>query len=107
MVLELTKENFDNVLSDSELTVVQFSAPWCGPCRMLAPIISEIAEEHSESETLKIGKVNVDENTDLAMKYGIRGIPSILFIKEGEVIDRIVGMKAKHEIQEKINSLIN
>lgn len=107
MVLELTQDNFDNVLSNSELTVVQFSAPWCGPCRMLGPIMNEIAEEHGESETLKIGKVNVDENTNLAVKYGIRGVPSILFIKEGEVIERIVGMKAKHEIQDKINSLIN
>lgn len=107
MVLELTQDNFENVLSNSELTVVQFSAPWCGPCRMLAPIMNEIAEEHGESETLKIGKVNVDENADLAMKYGIRGIPSLLFIKQGEVIDKFVGMKSKYEIEDKINSLMN
>lgn len=107
MALELTEENIANVLSDNKLTVVDFWAPWCGPCRILSPIIDEIADEHTGSETVNIGKVNVDENSDLAVKYGIRGIPSILFIKEGKVVDRFVGMKTKNEIQDKINSLMN
>lgn len=107
MALELTEENIANVLSDNKLTVVDFWAPWCGPCRILSPIIDEIADEHTGSETVNIGKVNVDENSDLAVKYGIRGIPSILFIKDGNVVDRFVGMKTKNEIQDKINSLMN
>ena len=107
MALELTEENIANVLSDNKLTVVDFWAPWCGPCRMLSPIIDEIADEHSDSDKVNIGKVNVDENSDLAVKYGIRGIPSILFIKDGNVVDKFVGVKTKDEIQEKINSLMN
>ncbi len=107
MALELTDDNIANVLSDNKLTVVDFWAPWCGPCRMLSPIIDEIADEHTGSESVNVAKVNVDENGDLAVKYGIRGIPSILFIKEGKVVDRFVGMKTKNEIQDKINSLMN
>jgi thioredoxin 1 len=107
MALELTEENITNVLSENKLTVLDFWAPWCGPCRMLSPIIDEIADEHSDSDKVNIGKVNVDENSDLAVKYGIRGIPSILFIKDGNVVDKFVGVKTKDEIQEKINSLMN
>jgi thioredoxin 1 len=107
MALELTEENIANLLSDNKLTVLDFWAPWCGPCRVLSPIIDEIADEHTDSEKVNVAKVNVDENSDLAVKYGIRGIPSILFIKDGNVVDRFVGMKTKNEIQEKINSLMN
>jgi thioredoxin 1 len=107
MALELTEENITNVLSEKKLTVLDFWAPWCGPCRVLSPIIDEIADEHSDSDKVNIGKVNVDENSDLAHKYGIRGIPSVLFIKDGNVVDKFVGVKTKDEIQEKINSLMN
>jgi thioredoxin 1 len=107
MALELTKKNFENVISDNELTVVDFWAEWCGPCRMLGPIIDELANEHNDSEGVKVGKVNVDENSELAVKYGVRGIPSVLFIKNGAVVDRFVGIKTKTEIQEKIKSIMN
>jgi thioredoxin 1 len=107
MALNLTEENIANVLSDNKLTVLDFWAPWCGPCKVLTPIIDEIAEEHTDSNKVNIGKVNVDENSDLAVKYGIRGIPSVLFIKDGNVVDRFVGMKTKEEILEKINTLMN
>lgn len=107
MALELTEENIANILSDNKLTVLDFWAPWCGPCRTLSPIIDEIADEHTGSEMVNVAKVNVDEYSDLAVRYGIRGIPSILFIKDGNVVDRFVGMKTKNQIQEKINSLMN
>jgi thioredoxin 1 len=107
MTLELTNENFSDVLTENGVSVVDFWAEWCGPCRMLGPIVDEVARGYSDSETVKIGKVNVDENTDLAHKYGIRSIPTILFLKNGELVDKFVGVKTKDEIEEKINSILN
>ena len=107
MALEVTDSNIAEVLSEKEVTVLDFWAPWCGPCRMLTPIIDEMANDNQSSEKVNIGKVNVDENADTAVKYGIRGIPTILFIKDGNVVDRMTGLKTKIEIQEKIDSLLS
>jgi len=107
MALEVTDTNIAEVLSEKEVTVLDFWAPWCGPCRMLTPIIDEMAIENESSEKVNIGKVNVDENGDTDMKYGIRGIPTLLFIKDGSVVDRMTGLKTKIEIQEKIDSLLS
>ena len=107
MALEVTDSNIAEVLSEKEVTVLDFWAPWCGPCRMLTPIIDEMANDNQSSEKVNIGKVNVDENVDTAVKYGIRGIPTILFIKDGNVVDRMTGLKTKIEIQEKIDSLLS
>lgn len=107
MTLNLTEENIAKVLSDNKLTVLDFHAAWCGPCRVLGPIIDEIAEGHIDSSKVNIGKVDVDENSELAIQYGIKGIPSVLFIKDGGVVDRFVGLKTKDEILEKINTLMN
>lgn len=107
MALEVTDSNIAEVLSEKEVTVLDFWAPWCGPCRMLTPIIDEMANDNQNSEKVNIGKVNVDENVDTAVKYGIRGIPTILFIKDGNVVDRMTGLKTKIEIQEKIDSLLS
>lgn len=107
MALEVTDTNIAEVLSEKEVTVLDFWAPWCGPCRMLTPIIDEMANDNQSSEKVNIGKVNVDENVDTAVKYGIRGIPTILFIKDGNVVDRMTGLKTKIEIQEKIDSLLS
>lgn len=107
MALEVTDTNIAEVLSEKEVTVLDFWAPWCGPCRMLTPIIDEMANDNQNSEKVNIGKVNVDENVDTAVKYGIRGIPTILFIKDGNVVDRMTGLKTKIEIQEKIDSLLS
>lgn len=105
MSLEITQENITKILSENELTILQFSAPWCAPCRALQPIMDELSLVEGSSYT--IGKVDVDESTDLALEYGIRGVPSILFIKNGDVVDRFVGLRTKNELQEKINSLLN
>jgi thioredoxin 1 len=105
MALEVTDTNITNVISEKELTVLDFWAEWCGPCRMLSPIIDELSNDNKDSEKVNIGKVNVDVNSETASKYGIRGIPTLLFIKDGIVVDRITGLKTKEEIQEKINTL--
>ena len=94
-------------MSEKELTVLDFWAPWCAPCRMLSPIIDELSKDNENNEKINIAKVNVDENKASAVKYGIRGIPTVLFIKGGNVVDRVSGLKSKAELQEKINALLS
>ncbi|AXX91079.1 thioredoxin [Malaciobacter molluscorum LMG 25693] len=100
--IELTQENFDNTVSNG-ISLVDFWAPWCGPCRMLAPVIEELAEEFEGKAN--ICKVNTDEQQDLAVKYGIRSIPTIIFMKDGEILDQVVGASSKQALVEKLNSL--
>lgn len=96
-VLKITSENYDEEVINSEKTVlIDFYADWCGPCKMMSPIIDQIAEEKADS--LKVGKVNVDENQDLAMKYGIMSIPTLVVIKNGQVEKTFVGLRDKNEI---------
>ena len=96
-------ENFDEEVTNAEtLAMVDFWAPWCGPCRMIGPVIDELAESMDD---VVIGKVNVDENPQLSAKFGVRGIPAILFFKGGEVVDRLVGVQSKAAMEGKIESL--
>lgn len=98
-VLKITSKNFEEeVLKSDKMVLIDFYADWCGPCRMMSPIIDEIAEEKANS--IKVGKVNVDENQDLAMKYGVMSIPTIVIIKNGEVEKTFVGVRDKSEIME-------
>jgi thioredoxin 1 len=101
--VELTSSNFDETVKEG-VTLVDFWAPWCGPCRMIAPVIEELAEEYEGKAT--IAKVNTDEEQDLAVKFGIRSIPSILFFKDGQVVDQMVGAASKQAFAEKLDSLI-
>ena len=98
MEITLTKTNFEaEVLKSDKPVLVDFWAPWCGPCRMLAPVLAEIAEE--KGDTVKVGKVNVDEEPELAAQYGITGIPAILLFKNGQVAATSVGFKPKSELE--------
>jgi len=100
-----TDANFDVEALKSELPiVVDFWAEWCGPCRMIGPIMEELAE--SFDGKAKIGKLNVDENPQIAMKYGVRSIPTVLFIKNGEVVDKVIGAVQKSVFVEKLSSLV-
>ncbi|MBN2564500.1 MAG: thioredoxin [Candidatus Eisenbacteria bacterium] len=99
-----TEANFETEVLKSELLVlVDFWAPWCGPCRLVGPILEEIANENDGK--IKVVKVNVDENPALAQRYGIRGIPTMMFFKAGEQVDMTVGAAMKDRIQEKVDAL--
>ena len=105
MALQITDASFEEVVLKSDKPVlVDFWATWCGPCRMLAPVIDELAEEFEGKA--KICKVNTDEVQDLAVEFGIRSIPTLLFFKNGEVVEQMVGAQSKQAIADKINSLL-
>ena len=101
--IELTKDNFESTV-ESGISMVDFWAPWCGPCRMLAPVIDELAEEYEGKA--KICKVNSDDEQDLAVKFGVRSIPTIIFMKDGKVVDQMVGAASKQTFADKINALL-
>jgi thioredoxin 1 len=104
MEVTITSENFSSLKNGDMPLVVDFWATWCGPCRMMAPIIEELAKEY-EGKAI-IGKCDVEENEELATEYGIRNIPTILFFKQGEVVEKVVGFQQKPKIQEVINKLL-
>lgn len=104
MALVVNDTNFKEVLASGELVMVDFWATWCGPCKMLSPVVDEIAEEMNGK--VVVAKCNVDECDDSPVEYGIRNIPALLFFKNGEVVDRLVGAVPKATIIEKINSLL-
>ncbi len=101
--IELTSENFESTVNEG-VALVDFWAPWCGPCRMIAPVIEELAEEYDGKA--KICKVNTDEEQDIAVKFGIRSIPTLIFMKDGQVVDQIVGAQSKQVLVDKLNALL-
>ncbi len=104
MALQITDATLDTVLDTDKLVVIDFWAEWCGPCKMIGPIIEEIGEEYKDK--IVVGKLNVDENDETTGKYGIRNIPTVLFIKNGEVVDKAVGAGPKTLFTEKIDKLV-
>jgi thioredoxin 1 len=103
MAVEFTDSNFEElVLKADKPVLVDFWAEWCGPCRMVGPVVEELAGEYDGKAV--VGKVNVDENPEISAKYGIRSIPTILFIKDGEIVDRSVGAAAKASLAEKLDA---
>lgn len=102
MAKELTSENIN--LAKVGVALVDFWAPWCGPCRMLAPAIDELSNEF-EGKAL-VAKVNIDDCEDLAAEFGIRSVPTMLFFKNGEIVDTVIGAQAKQALADKLNALL-
>lgn len=104
MIYHFTDENFnEEVLSSNVPVLVDFYADWCGPCKMLAPVIETLAAEFEGK--IKIGKLNVDNAPDTAQKYGILSIPTLLYFKNGEIVQKTIGVVAKSEIEQTLNRL--
>ena len=101
--IELTNENFEATTSKG-VALVDFWAPWCGPCRMIAPVIEELAEDFDGKAS--ICKINTDEQQELASKFGIRSIPTILLLKDGEIVETMVGAASKAAFADKLNALL-
>ena len=104
MALEITDNNFQEILAEGKPVVMDFWAPWCGPCKMVGPIIDELATEY-EGKVI-IGKCDVDENGNVAAEYGIRNIPTVLFFKNGELVDKQVGSAPKSAYVAKIEAIL-
>ncbi len=104
MALQITDANFAETLQEGKPMVLDFWAEWCGPCRMVSPIMDELAEDYAGR--VNIGKMNVDENNDIVAQYGIRNIPTVLFFKNGELVDKIVGAVPKDKFVAKIETLL-
>ena len=104
MEVQITSENFESLRNGDLPLVIDFWATWCGPCRMIAHIVSELAGEYDGK--IVVGKCDVEENDDLAAQFGIRTIPTLLFFKGGEVVDKFVGASTKAKLEEKFRSLL-
>ena len=101
MALQITDATVNDVLQTDKLVVIDFWAEWCGPCKMVGPIIDEIGNEYQDK--VVVGKLDVDNNDETTAKYGIRNIPTVLFIKNGEVVDKVVGAGPKTMLTDKID----
>ena len=101
---QITSENFETLKSGALPLVVDFWATWCGPCRMIAPVVAKLAEKYDGK--IAVGKCDVEENDELAAEFGIRNIPTILFFKNGEVVDKLVGAVSKAKLDEKFKTLL-
>ena len=104
MEVTITSENFESLKNSGNPLVVDFWATWCGPCRMVAPVIAKLAEKYDGRIT--IGKCDVEDNEDLAAEFGIRNIPTILLFKNGEIVDKVVGAQSEAKLDEKFQTLL-
>ena len=105
MALAITPSNFEQIFGSENLLLIDFWAEWCGPCKMLTPIIEELSVEYSQ-KGVTIAKCDIEANNDLAVRFGIRNIPTILFFKNGQIVDKQIGAVPKHTLEEKIKNLL-
>ena len=103
MALQINSDNFEQVISSDKLVIIDFWATWCGPCRALSPIMDELAEEYKDE--VVIAKCETDENNDIAMQFGVRNIPMLIFMKNGEVVESLVGLQRKGDLVKMIDEL--
>ena len=104
MELEITSQNFDEIKQQGKPVLVEFWATWCGPCKRLGPIIEEIAAEYDGKAI--IGKCDIEENDELTEQFGIMNVPTVVFLKDGKEVDRVVGLAMKNVYQDKLNALL-
>ena len=104
MALNIKDDNFEAIVAEGKPVVLDFWATWCGPCKQIAPYIEELAEEFKD--TVNIGKCDVDDNSELTAQFGVRNIPTVLFIKDGKVMDKQVGATSKAALKEKVEALL-
>ncbi|MBQ5644568.1 MAG: thioredoxin [Bacteroidaceae bacterium] len=104
MATNVTNDNAKEFMATELPIVLDFSAAWCGPCKQLAPIIEELSEEYAGR--IAVGKCDIEEADDLTMEYGIRNVPTVIFIKDGKVVERFVGYKSKSDVQAKFEALL-
>lgn len=104
MEIQITDQNFEEIIAQGKPIVLDFYATWCGPCKKIAPYIEELAEQYAGQ--VIVGKCDVDNNNDLSVRFGVRNIPTVLFIKNGEVVDKSVGAAPKSTFEDKLKNLL-
>jgi thioredoxin 1 len=105
MTIEITDSNFEEqVVNTDKPVIIDFWAEWCGPCRMVGPIVDELAEDYKDQ--IIVGKLDVDSNPDVTSRFGIRNIPTVLFLKNGEVVDKQIGAVPKSSLEEKLKNIL-
>ena len=104
MAIAITDQNWEELIKNNSYVIMDFWAEWCGPCRAIAPFVEEAAETYADK--IVIGKVNIDENPQVTMKYAIKNIPTLIFIKNGEIVNKHVGALKKPDLMDKINAFL-
>ncbi|MEG1580316.1 MAG: thioredoxin [Bacteroidaceae bacterium] len=105
MEREITDQNYESIVAEGKPIVLDFFATWCGPCKKIGPFIEELSNEYAEQ--VIVGKCDVDENNELSVKFGIRSVPTVLFIKNGEIVDKAVGAAPKSTFEDKLKSMLS
>ena len=103
-VVELTKDNFEDTITNNPFVIIDFWAPWCGPCQAMGPVINELAEEFQSQAV--VGKLNVDDHQEVAVRYGIQSIPTLMIFQNGNVVDQAVGTMPKKALAQKLENLV-